>query len=353
MLSYPGGSCLETCKVWGDPHIIPFDSPNAVNNFFDEGEYWMVKSPQIWIQARYMATEWTHHLAATKEIIVGGPFLGHSSISVGPMWAGKIMMDGHEILQHFPSTHVGPCPCIKLHYNGQGDVVDPRMPKIEKKHIVHMELPLGVHISVQRWAKHIDVSITMPRYAGEQGGSCGNNNGDPADDSGAMIKARGGYKVQPHELMFQHADPSAHMAPHLTMDDCERLRPENKHKAYQECHAAHPHANHAQLQQCYIQVCFGGNAYYLPPQNSPMMQKDELIEHDAPNGLLNMKAINSSGVALVGLASLAAIGIAGFGAFRRLQTPSPRQEAEFDLLPVELPDMTQPQDLDDVLAYYG
>merc|ERR1712127_506838 len=91
----------KSCLIWGDPHIQTFDG--SFPNFYGEGEFWVVKSPEVSIQARYLATPFTNGLAATHQIAVGGPFLNGHKVVVGPMENGQITMDGQPILQGFPS----------------------------------------------------------------------------------------------------------------------------------------------------------------------------------------------------------------------------------------------------------
>merc|ERR1719414_245214 len=93
----PPGDCL----LWGDPHVETFD--HGFPNFYSEGEYWVVKSPHVYIQARYLATPFTNGLSATHQIAVGGPFLNGHKVVVGPMENGQIAMDGTPILTTFPS----------------------------------------------------------------------------------------------------------------------------------------------------------------------------------------------------------------------------------------------------------
>merc|ERR1719401_1660292 len=48
------------CKLFGDPHVETFDGQHA--SFYSQGEYWIVKSNEVWIQGRYMATPVTNGL---------------------------------------------------------------------------------------------------------------------------------------------------------------------------------------------------------------------------------------------------------------------------------------------------
>merc|ERR1712151_1236850 len=114
--------------------------------------------------------------------------MGGHTVVVGPMENGQITVDGQPVMQGFPSTYSIP-GVATLSYNGMGQLVDDAQSHLEK-HIVHMDLPFGVHLQVMRWANHINAKITMPPRAGGQDGSCGNFNGNADDDSTAGIEAR-------------------------------------------------------------------------------------------------------------------------------------------------------------------
>merc|ERR1719436_848779 len=213
----PPGNCL----LWGDPHVETFD--HAFTNWFDEGEYWVVKSPTVHIQGRFLATPFTNGLAATHQIAVGGPFMLGHKIVVGPMDNGQITMDGQPVLQAFPSSLTDPASGIKLQYNGWGNLVDSAQGHLQKR-IVHMDLPLGVHIQVMRWANHINVKITMTPRVGGQDGVCGTFNGNPSDDSTRAVLARVGGRIPPGKLLFNTAAIVGPGGRHVTLADCDQAK---------------------------------------------------------------------------------------------------------------------------------
>merc|ERR1712107_497788 len=65
-----------------------------------------------------------------------------------------------------------------------------------------LDLPLGVRVRVNRWAKHLDVLITMRPQAGGQDGHCGNFNGNAGDDTVDLIKGRMDLKVSKKDRLF-------------------------------------------------------------------------------------------------------------------------------------------------------
>jgi len=250
----PPGDCL----LWGDPHVETFD--HGFPNFYEEGEYWVVKSDMVWIQARYLATPFTNGLSATHQIAVGGDFLSGHKIVVGPMENGQITLDGNPILTTFPSQYSDPT-CggsgITLSYNGEGKLVDNAQGHLER-HIVHMDLPLGVHLQVMRWANHLNVRITMAAVGGGQDGSCGNFNGLAEDDSTAAIKGRIGQRVPACDLLFHAAAPVGPGGQHVTMADCEQQKREHAMKI---CKEKQPEAGGKLLESCVFDVCFAGDQY--------------------------------------------------------------------------------------------
>jgi len=176
---------IHTCLVYGDPHVLSFDKAHA--DYYSEGEYWLVKSDTVWIQARYHPTPVTHGLAVTKEIAIGGPFLkGHTlffNAQSTSMW-GTGKMAPVPILTSFPSSFHNVDPFVDIHYNAQGKVLQKGRAG-KALHVLHITLPLGVKIQVNRWNEpgedsYINVKIVMPPQP-DQHGHC--NDRKPTDAS--------------------------------------------------------------------------------------------------------------------------------------------------------------------------
>jgi len=241
----------KDCLLWGDPHVQTFD--NSFPSFLGEGEFYVVRSNQVSIQARFMATPFTNGLAATHQIAVGGAIMGGSKFSIGPLDNGEITCDDQPILQGFPSS--AQCGPVTLTYDSQGKLVDDAQAKLEKR-IVHVDLPDGTHLQIMRWANHLNVRVTMQQSPG-QDGVCGNFNGNAADDSSDSIMARLGGRVPVSELLFRHrAQTNGEV--HKTIADCDM---ELREKAMKECKAAQPNAAGELLDTCIFDVCFGGEQY--------------------------------------------------------------------------------------------
>jgi len=245
----------KICKLWGDPHVQTFD--NTKVPWYNEGEYWIVKSSTVSIQGRFLATQYTNGLAATHQIVVGGAFMQSHTVTVGPMENGGITCDGVPALSQFPSSAT--CGPASLRYD-QGDVsalVDQAQSHLER-HILTMDLPEGINVQVMRWANHLNVRITMSPRPDGQDGACGNNNNDPNDDAEAVLKARIGAIIPSGQLLFHHQAQVAPAAPIKTLADCAQQKREDAKNA---CTKRMPTAGTADLDSCIFDECFAGPQY--------------------------------------------------------------------------------------------
>jgi hypothetical protein len=237
------------CTLWGDPHIQTFDKSRA--DFFGEGIKWIVKSETVHIQGRYKATPFTNGLAATNAVAVGGPFLQGHVLKVGPMENGQITWDNQPILGAFGTFDAAGLGSIA--YNDQGELVDEAQSHLQR-HIVHMTLPNSVQVQVMRWANHVNVRITMPPAAG-QDGHCGNFNGNPGDDTTDQIRARVGLGVPQGESLFRAYQPAV-PGQRRSINDCEAT----KRAAAQQSCAQAGHMGEM-LDGCIFDACFAGAQY--------------------------------------------------------------------------------------------
>jgi len=244
------------CTLWGDPHVKSFDG--AFPEFLEEGEQWIVKSDDISIQARYLATPFTNGPAATHQIAIGGQFMDWAVLSVGPMDNGQITCSNLPILTQFPSEAT--CGGATVSYDSQGELVDGAQAKLDR-HIVHFSFPArGLHLEIFRWANHINVRVTLKVTPGMSvDGSCGNANNDQADDTKEAIVARIGARIPVDELLFrQPAEVSGTPPQQKTIADCELHEREH---AMSLCRAKEPNAAGVLLDACVFDVCFAGDQY--------------------------------------------------------------------------------------------
>jgi len=250
----PSSWSVGKCVLWGEPHIKTFDykEGSPVVDILAVGDYWLVRSEKISIQGRYRETQWTNGAAATSAIAIGGAFLQGHKLIVESM-AGEAFWDGETILDTLPAEFsVEGVVQATFHQGVAGSLLDPSYALSDVK-VVDLELPLGVRVSVNRWAQHVDVMITMRQQSGGQDGHCGNFNGDAADDTAEQIKQRMGEQVLAADLLFPEADPveGTTRAP-VTLDDCPA---DERERAEELC-------KESQLKEtCIFDVCFGGEEF--------------------------------------------------------------------------------------------
>jgi len=189
------------CMVSGYPHTQTFDG--GYPKFFGDGEWWLVRSAMVLVQGRFQGTRSTHGFIATRKVVVGGRFLQGHMIVVGAHEEGDITFDGHPVLTSFPSSFELPGGLGRLAYHGGGRIVD-GVSKVWEKHVVRMDLPLGVSVEVFRWNSYINVRIVMPPQPG-QDGTCGNYNSDASDDGLEEVVKRMGGRVRQGEDMLATA----------------------------------------------------------------------------------------------------------------------------------------------------
>jgi len=206
------------------------------NTFMGSGDYWLVRSEAISIQARYADRGWIVGL------VVGGPFLqGHkfavgSSDSSGEGWDGFAMSwDGSEVLTGFPSEF-SVDGLVRIRY-GKDRFFQAAAAELHQQRddwrsrttlrLVEILLPSGVKITVAlgknvgSWNfRFMDVFITMPFQASGQDGHCGRAAGDfQLDWHSAAIVAE--ESLFPGTALLQlHADAREEPAPAASDASC-------------------------------------------------------------------------------------------------------------------------------------
>jgi len=160
-------------------------------DYYEPGEYWLVKSPQIKMQGRYRETKMTNGLSVTKQVAIGGPFLKGHVLIVGSIHA---WWDGKPILTTFPGSFKQPELGVEIQYNAQGQILQQGR-EGKALHVLHITLPKGVTLQINRWnqpdeGNYINVLISMPPQPGMDG-DCGNANGIGADDHRMVVRSPG------------------------------------------------------------------------------------------------------------------------------------------------------------------
>jgi len=230
---------------------MTFDGMHA--DYYTSGQFYIVKSATVKIQGLYAPTHATNGLAVTKQIAVGGPFLKNNILIIGEEHA---YYNGAAILTGFPSNFNSPDGMVKIVYNNQGKLLQPGR-EGKSLHVLHISLPLGVTIQVNRWneegeGRYINSQITMSAQPG-QDGQCGNFNGIPADDTRMAVRARIGKDGVPaSELMF----PGAKTPVDQGIEDCDDVKLTAAHAT---CKAVTKDSFWPKM-SCLKSVCHGGPA---------------------------------------------------------------------------------------------
>lgn len=256
----PPPAVPKRCYFWGDPHIVTFDG--ARPSFYGEGEFWIVKNPKVWIQGRYMGTKYTYGLAATNKVAIGGPFLAGHNIMVEPMEnGGRILVDGHGVCPERGCTYrLGDLATIR--HDAQGKLVDEAASQFER-HMVHLELPMNISLTIFRWTNYLDLDLRMPKPEGDVDGSCGNMNGDASDDATQAIFNRIGARIEHGDMLMNgRADV------HFTSEEYDMLMTchrEKRESAREKCGRQLDSTNPSQdeLHACMFDQCFGMNEHAL------------------------------------------------------------------------------------------
>jgi len=248
------------CRIFGDPHVTTFDGSHV--SFYSQGEYWLVKSQTVWIQARYMPTPITNGLSVVKEVAVGGPFLDSltSKRNVLRISALKASFNGQPIIPNFPDKWGNQDPMIGVVTDSNGDVMQPGR-QGKEMHVVHVKLPDFVSLQINRWNEpgegdYINVQITMPKQPGGQDGHCGNFNGNPADDTRPLIRSRVGTTgVAQANLLFETKTPV--VKPNRPdLNNCPTKKADH---AREVC--LRQSNNGMASHDCMVDVCFGGDQF--------------------------------------------------------------------------------------------
>eukprot|EP00928_Gymnodinium_smaydae_P086387 TRINITY_DN7047_c0_g1_i1.p1 TRINITY_DN7047_c0_g1~~TRINITY_DN7047_c0_g1_i1.p1 ORF type:complete len:548 (-),score=107.67 TRINITY_DN7047_c0_g1_i1:100-1743(-) len=194
-------SCVgDSCIIWGDPHIIPFDVQrqrrlqHPMREAFlrthgwkadqvsvsKTGVFWLVRSEQIQIQGVYSHSWENPNMTSLSALAVGGPFIGNNNLVIRTL-KENCTWNGEEILPATGEPVAFVNDQVTAFYHNSAELVKDGT----RGWGIDVTLPEGVKLTVNRWKMNLAAKITMPSQHGRpggQGGQCGNYDGDASDD---------------------------------------------------------------------------------------------------------------------------------------------------------------------------
>jgi len=245
---------MGKCALFGDPHVISFDRvygpPVSV---LSPGEYHLIKSEKLQVQARFGYTKQFRTATSTVGMAVGGSQIkGHTLavVYVGPapgIKGFKVFWDGKEILQHYPSTFVSPDLVLSAKY----DAMDPEHYHREGRHTIggttgalpSFLFDLGdatgtfLTVYVLVGPDNVNAVVATRKIKGGQDGLCGNFNCNQEDDSLVALNRRGmAATVAQGQSLFRMAAPApAWMMKHVAPPSLQECDPTVRVEAAQRC----------------------------------------------------------------------------------------------------------------------
>merc|ERR1719219_3067242 len=256
----PAFGAFGTCIGWGDPHLRTFDGMRA--DYYSSGDYHLVKSGLISIQAQYLPTKFTNGLAVTKMVAIGGPVLKGNKLIIGPLTAS---WNGAPILGQLGS-HFSQPGLLTVNYDTSGALIDTTGGvDASKTKIVHVKItdgsPEGLSVQVNRWTaspgdEYVNWKIDMHALPG-QDGHCGNFNGNAADDDRLAVRQRVGTQGVPAgpEMLFGQKTPVT-VANRPDINNCPQATMD---AAKADCAAKYGSAK----MSCLTDYCFAGKEVAL------------------------------------------------------------------------------------------
>mmetsp|Transcript_19785 Transcript_19785/g.36494 ORF Transcript_19785/g.36494 Transcript_19785/m.36494 type:complete len:317 (-) Transcript_19785:194-1144(-) len=203
----PANPVVGVCYAFGDPHVRPFDCPGGcakhhMLDAFVSGNYWLVKSNAVWIQAHQAGRRLVSHTAGGKKfknyahvtkLAVGGPFLQGSTLMVEGIkdgaqvwWNDNVVLTGAEVAGGKTELEeMGGAIKIERE-NTKTSLVESETALRSK---IRIEFPEQVKLAITVYARDeqteastFDVLVEMLQIAGMDG-QCGNFNGNNDDDT--------------------------------------------------------------------------------------------------------------------------------------------------------------------------
>jgi len=185
------------CVVSGDPHIKPFDMGEQSEMCLGPmGDYYLVNTPELWIQGRYTGYKRNDGYAFVKGLLIGGTRLKDKVLEIPVENAGPVVYDGQEIPEWGSVQGTG---FVIQHAKGPNVVNFVEKPDINRKDRAN-----SFWVRFQDNHGNDDVIIVVNQgkiqnivisggkeHFGTATGQCGNINDDPTDDTIDVDECKG------------------------------------------------------------------------------------------------------------------------------------------------------------------
>jgi len=160
------------------------------------GTFWLMKTNDIFIQARYWKAK-THAFSILGALAVGGEFLNNNVLTIRSN-IGNITWNDQAVLQHSNAVFKNIYVEARSHQDSE------LVANGKKGHGIDINFPNGFSLVVNRWKASLNVKL---RYcaadadSSEMTGQCGNFDGDARDDTMQLVMPRI-LRVPQEEILF-------------------------------------------------------------------------------------------------------------------------------------------------------
>jgi hypothetical protein len=199
-ISRPDNPQVGKCLGYGDPHFYQFDHlpTRRLFDFYGYGNYWIVKSADVWIQGHYGPRNRARPRKGNMlKLAVGGAFINNNTMML------EAERQIHSQRLWWNTNQITTLPWTTSTNNGPVTI---GATAISSTHMT-FQFPHDVNVTVWLGRKNrkgndgnIKLEISM-RQIENQDGHCGNFNGNNEDDTTSELRSRGLLNRIPDESL--------------------------------------------------------------------------------------------------------------------------------------------------------